>query len=114
MCSLLGGKSEVAKLAFFSQGSRIWGTWLLPGNPKPCLLLLLLMRRCFRFGFKALWGTLKARSKEFLPQQDLWPLLYAVSLQILSSSRSKPLCPHVAFTWAVEGEREGIFSPVSS
>ena len=71
------------------------------------------MKNGFWFKFKAPWGTLKARSKEFLPQQDLWPFLYALSLQTLSSSRSKPISPQVAFTLAVKGEREGIFSPVS-
>lgn len=76
----LQGKTEGAKLAF-SQGMRILEDGVLPAphEPQPRLVLLIWMKKCFCLNSGDFGGTPKARSKELLPQQDVWPLAHAAS-----------------------------------
>ena len=58
MSSLLGENQRWQSLHF----PKAWESWNMgglpaPHEPQPCLLLLLFMKKAFRFGFKALWGT---------------------------------------------------------
>lgn len=108
------GKIRGGKACIFPRhGSLgIWRASLLPTNPSHVCSFCYSRKKPFDLDSRHFRGH-KARSKAFLPQQDFRPLVYAVSLQTLFSSRSKPILPHVAFTVAVEGEREGIFSLVS-